>query len=183
MGKTVTKNAERHNLVADSQYGGRANKQAQSLILNKTLVYDINRHLAKDFSSVDEDLKACYDRELAHLGAVEDRYYGNTYQHGKFLTETTKGQIFFVKTKFGISDTSYQYTNEEKVWGLGQGIGWSGSRWTLTSSTIDRCMQKTCNGLLLRSPDNTVKVQKMLAMFVDDLAQLCNVHPNSSVLD
>ena len=181
--KQLLKNAERHNLVADSQYGGRANKQAQSLILNKTLVYDINRHLAKDFSSVDEDLKACYDRELAHLGAVEDRYYGNTYQHGKFLTETTKGQNFFVKMKFGISDTSYQYTNEEKVWGLGQGIGWSGSRWTLTSSTIDRCMQKTCNGLLLRSPDNTVKVQKMLAMFVNDLAQLCNVHPNYSVLD
>jgi len=95
--KQLLKNAERHNLVADSQYGGRANKQAQSLILNKTLVYDINRHLAKDFSSVDEDLKACYDRELAHLGAVEDRYYGNTYQHGKFLTETTKGQFFLLR--------------------------------------------------------------------------------------
>ena len=36
--KQLLKNAERHNLVADSQYGGRANKQAQSLILNKTLV-------------------------------------------------------------------------------------------------------------------------------------------------
>ena len=30
--------------------------------------------------------------------------------------------------------------------GLGQGIGWSGSRWTLTSSTVDRCMEKTCEG-------------------------------------
>ena len=180
--KQLVSHAEKNNLIAESQYGGRANKQAQSLILNKTLVYDIQRHMAQDFSSVDEDLKACYDRELAHLGAVEDRYYGNSYEHGKFITETTKGQQFFVKTKFGISDKCYKYTDDNKVWGLGQGIGWSGSRWTLTSSTIDRCMEKTCNGLLLKSPDNTVVVKKMLAMFVDDLAQLCNQHPNKSVL-
>lgn len=93
--------------------------------------------MAQDFSSVDEDLKACYDRELAHLGAVEDRYYGNSYEHGTFLTETTRGQRFFVKTKYGFSNTCYQYTDQNKVWGLGQGIGWPGSRWTLTSSTVD----------------------------------------------
>ena len=180
--KQLIKNAEKNNLIAESQYGGRANKQAQSLILNKTLVYDIHRQMAQDFSSVDEDLKACYDRELADLGAVEDRYYGNSFNHGKFLTETTKGQRFFVKTKFGISNACYQYSDENKVWGLGQGIGWSGSRWTLTSSTVDRCMEKTCNGLKIKSPDNTVVVNKMLAMFVDDLAQMCNLHPNTTVL-
>ena len=110
--KQLLTNAEKHNLIAESQYGGRANKQAQSLILNKNLVNNVHRHLAKDFSSVDEKLKACYNRELAHLGAVEDRYYGNTYKHGKFLTETTKGQRFYVKTKFGISDTCYKYENK-----------------------------------------------------------------------
>ena len=87
--KQLIIHAEKKDLIVDSQYGYRANRQAQSLILNKTLTYDIHRHLAKDFTSVDEDLKACFDRELSHLGSVEDRYYGNSYAHGEFLTKTT----------------------------------------------------------------------------------------------
>lgn len=33
--KKLINNAERHNLLADSQYGGRAQRQAQSAIMNK----------------------------------------------------------------------------------------------------------------------------------------------------
>ena len=159
--KQLIHHAEKKELIVDSQFGYRANRQAQSLILNKTLTYDIHCHLAKDFTSVDEDLKACFDRELSHLGAVEDRHYGNSFEHGEFLTKTTTGMKFFVKTSFGVSD-----------WGLGQGIGWSGARWTLTSSTIDRCMINECKGLRLSSPDNTVQLRKLLSQFCDDLAQI-----------
>ena len=54
--KKLLRNAEQNNLVADSQYGGRAQRQAQSAILNKTLIYDIHRSIVKDFTSIDEDL-------------------------------------------------------------------------------------------------------------------------------
>ena len=172
--KQLINYAEKQDLIVDSQYGYRANRQAQSLILNKTLTYDIHRHLAKDYTSVDEDLKACFDRELSHLGAVEDRFYGNSFAHGEFLTKTTTGMKFYVKTSYGISDTHYTYTKENPIWGLGQGIGWSGARWTLTSSTIDRCMQNECRGFRLSSPDQTVQMNKLLSQFCDDLAQICN---------
>ena len=172
--KQLIHHAEKKDLIVDSQYGYRQNRQAQSLILNKTLTYDIHRHLAKDFTSVDEDLKACFDRELSHLGAVEDRYYGNSFAHGEFLTQTTTGMKFFVKTSFGISEKHYEYSDDQPIWGLGQGIGWSGARWTLTSSTIDRCMMNECRGLKLASPDNTVILNKLLSQFCDDLAQICN---------
>lgn len=56
--KNLLKNAGHHNLLADSQCGGRAQRQMYSAILNKTLIYDIHRTLAKDLTSVDEDLKA-----------------------------------------------------------------------------------------------------------------------------
>lgn len=181
--KKLIHNAEKLELITDSQYGARKNRQPQSLILNKTLTYDINRHTAQNFTSVDEDLKACYDRELSCLGALEDRYYGNSYQHGSFLTQTTTGMKFFVKTSFGTSEKNYSYSDNKRIWGLGQGIGWSGARWTLTSSTISRVMDEECHGLRLRSPDNSVFIKQILAQFVDDLATICNYSPSTSIVN
>ena len=93
--------AEKNNDITPSQCGGRHGKQAQSAVLNKVLIFDITRHLFKPLISVDEDLKANYDRELAHLGAMEDRYVGLTHEHGEYLVRTTREQQFFVKTGFG----------------------------------------------------------------------------------
>ena len=181
--KQLIHHADKKELIVDSQYGYWANRQAQSLILIKTITYDIHRHLAQDFTSVDKNLKACFDRELSHLGAVEDRYYGNSFKHGEFLTQTTTDMRVFVKTSFGISDTHYSFTKTNPIWGLGQGIGWSGARRTLTSSTIDRCMERECRGLRLNSPDQTVRLNKLLSQFCDDLAQICNDVIDRPLLD
>ena len=112
--------------------------------MNKTLIYDIHRSLARDFTSVDEDLKANFDRELSHIGAIEDRFYGNSYQHGQYLFNTTSSQEFHVKTSFGISTNHYTYDDDRRICDLGRGMGWSGARWLLTSSTIDRVMNNEC---------------------------------------
>ena len=91
---------------------------------------------------VDEDLKVNYDRELAPLGALEDRFFGMTHLHEQYMVQTTQQQEFFVKTSFGVSSESYSYSKENKIWVLGQGIAWVGARWLLTSSLIDRIMDK-----------------------------------------
>ena len=111
----LIKKAETDNEITDAQYGGRSNRQAQSAILNKVLIFDLARHLAKPTISVDEDLKANYDRELAPLGALEDRYFGLTHQHGHYLIQPTQQQEFHVKTSFGVSPTSYSYSSDKKI--------------------------------------------------------------------
>ena len=60
--KKLIKRAEKLRMITDSQYGGRAQRQAQSMVLNRTLIFDITRHLVKPLTCVDEDLKACYNR-------------------------------------------------------------------------------------------------------------------------
>ena len=132
---------------------------------------------------MDEDLKANFDRELSHLGALEDRYYGNSHKHGDYLFQTTTKQKFHVKTNFGVSNESYSYNDDSKIWGLGQGMGWSGARWLLTSSTIDRIMNAECIGVLLQSPDGKISISSLMSMFVDDAAQLCNKfqYPNTNI--
>lgn len=72
-------------------------------------------------------MKAYYDRELGPLSALEDRYFGNSYSQGAYIIQATQKQNFFVKTNFGISKTAYCFTPENKIWGLGQGLGWPGA--------------------------------------------------------
>ena len=172
--KSLIARAEENNDITTSQYGGRHGKQAQSAVLNKVLIFDITRHLSKPLISVGEDLKANYDRELAHLGALEDRYVGLSHSHGEYLIKTTQEQQFYVKTGFGVSKAHYSYTPEQKIWGLGQGIGWTGARWLVTSSLIDSVMSQHCNGILFESPDRQTSIEKITDMFVDDLNQYCN---------
>ena len=74
--KKLINHAEAKKIITSSQYGGRAGNQAQSADLNKVLVFDANKLYVCNFTSVDEDLKANFDRELSHLGAMEDRCYG-----------------------------------------------------------------------------------------------------------
>ena len=181
--KKLIKRAEKNNIITDSQYGGRSMRQAQSMVLNRTLIFDITRHIVKPLTCVDEDLKACYDRELSHLGALEDRHFGNSFEHGQYLIESTRNQQFFVKTNFGISKEAYSYDDNHKIWGLGQGIGWSGARWTLTSSIIDKIMNERCKGLFFQGPKRDVKFHKLTDMFVDDLNQFCNTcAPDSDIV-
>lgn len=134
--KQLIQHVEKKHLVMDSQYGGRAGKQSQRAVLNKVLAFDTNNLHVRDYTSVDEDLKTNIDRELSHLGAVEDQFYGAPASQGNFLHKAVSSQKFFIETKYGISDGSYSFSSDIKVWCLGQGIGWVGSRWCLTSSTI-----------------------------------------------
>ena len=64
-------------------------------------------------------------------------------------------------------------------------MGWSGARWLLNSSTIDRVMNKECTGIHLASPDNKIQVSKLMSIFADDAAQLCNSfsQPNQSIME
>lgn len=134
---------------------------------------------------MDEDLKANFDRELSHLGALEDRFYGNSHQHGQYLFNTTSSQKFHVKTSFGVSSNHYTYSDDKHIWGLGQGMGWSGARWLLTSSTIDRVMNSECSGVKIACPSGKLEVNNLMSMFIDDVAQLFDSFqpPHTSIME
>ena len=98
--KKLVGNAERKKLLAEGQYGGRNNRQAQSEVLNKVLSFDLGMLMIKPYTFVDEELKANFDREMAPLGALEDKTYGASAEFGSYLQKTASSQHFHVKTKF-----------------------------------------------------------------------------------
>ena len=167
--------AETTNNMSNDQYGGRKHRQAQSAVLNKILYYDINRMQMKEAQYDDIDMKSNYDRELVRLVSAEARIKLGLHKcDANFMIDFVESQKFHVKTAFGISEDNYSYNERHRLYGLGQGITWSGPGWLLSSDTIAKCKDKTCTGMVYRSPISDLKVEKKQDMFVDDTGCGCN---------
>ena len=72
--------------VTDEQYGGRRNLQAQSAVLNKVMYYDITRQTRSKSAFMDDDAKACYNRIVTGLSAVDGRKWGMSYDEARYTT-------------------------------------------------------------------------------------------------
>ena len=176
--------AEHLKNISPSQYGGRKNKQAQSSVLNTILTFDIHRQTRKTFTFNDDDLRANYDRELAHFSVAETRSHGLSVNAGKLLIDITTQQQFHIKTKSGVSPTYYTYTDTDPVWGLGQGISWAGSCWQFTATSIEKCLSADCCGATLTNPMNDITIRPFMKFFIDDTTKICNTTKNNrSILD
>jgi len=160
--KKLMKVAESNGNMTDDQFGGRKNRQAQSAVLNKLLYYDINRQSVAEAQYDDIDMRSNYDRELVRLVSAEARVkLGLHKDDAAFMVNFVENQQFHVKTKYGISDHHYSYDDNENLYGLGQGIAWSGPGWLMSSSTIAACKKKSCSGMEYVSPiDKNLKVKK-----------------------
>jgi len=168
--------AESNGNMTNDQFGGRKNRQAQSAVLNKLLYYDINRQSMVEAQYDDIDMKSNYDRELVRLVSAEARVkLGLHKDDAKFMVNFVEKQQFHVKTKYGVSEKHYTYEENENLYGLGQGIAWSGPGWLLSSSTLAECKKKSCVGMVYTSPINKeLEVKKDQDMFVDDMGCGCN---------
>ena len=166
--KRMMKLAERENIITDDQYGGRAQRQATSAVLNKVLYYAICRQIHMPCAFMDDDAKACYDRIIPNLAEIESRKWGVPYKTTKITTGILKKQRFFVKTGFGISDAHYSFQDDDPIFGVGQGLGWSGPIWLNTADTISRLMKMKCAGMRFISSEGHIIVEKNGDFFVDD---------------
>ena len=184
-GNLLIKKAEKYGQLTDSQYGGRKSRQAQSSVLNSTITFDYHRQLRCDFTYNDDDLRANYDRELAHFSAAETRKNGLSYEAGKFMINMTQSQKYYIKTKSGTSKNSYQFTELFPIWGLGQGVCWAGSCWQFTATTIANMLSKTCKGAQFTNPSRDLQVSRIIEFFIDDTKKICNTtsSPHKTILE
>ena len=172
--RSLINKAEQARSISSSQYGGRKNRQAQSSVINTITCFDIHRQQRKPFSFNDDDLRANYDRELAHLSAAETRKHGLSHKAGNLLIDITQSQQFYIKTINGVSDTFYSYEKDFPIWGLGQGISWAGSCWQFTATTIETILRQQCKGAVLEDPEQLLQVFPFLKFFIDDTTKICN---------
>ena len=123
----------------------------------------------------DIDMKSNYDRELARLVATEARVKLGMHKHdAQFLVNFVEHQKFYVKTAYGVSEKCYEYDEKNKLYGLGQGIAWSGPGWIASSDTLAKSKLNSCVGMKFESPISDLTVQKQQDFFVDDTTSGCN---------
>ena len=135
---------------------------------------------------MDDDARACYDRILPCLSAVEGRKWGLSYDEAVYTTKVLQQQVFSIRTSTGVTTDTYSYSSTNPIQGAGQGIGWAGPKWINTSDTISRIMNAECPGMKFTDPYNTVCVVKVADFFMDDTATGTNataIPPGDSVLE
>lgn len=165
----MMRNAEKSNLITDEQYGGRNGRMPQSVVLNKLMYYNISHQTLTPCAFMDNDTRACYDRIVTRLSSLECRRWDLSTEVSHFTNEFIENQTFHIRTAYGVSEETYSPSEECPTHGSGQGISWSGPRWTCTNTTISNIMQKTNTGMQFVDPTGEICVEKG-RFFVDDTA-------------
>ena len=124
--------AEANKLITDEQYGGRKVRRAQSIVLNKLLYYSITHQMKMEAAFLDDDAKACYDRIIPSMTGVETCKWGLSHKTTDLTRKIIESQTFKVKTAQGLFHGTYQYSTEDQLYGVGQGLGWPGAIWMST---------------------------------------------------
>jgi hypothetical protein len=111
------------------------------------------------------------------------RRLGTNPQRAESLALTWQHTIHHIKTKYGISTTSYQNTDNELLYGLGQGSTLGPFSWLLCFILIVNSIKNTTPRLHHRSVDNSIELHHLGDSFVDDTALGCSgLSPNDPLL-
>ena len=112
--KKLLHNAEKHDLITGQQYGGRKQQQAQTVVLNKLMYYNISHQQLLEAAFMDDDARNCYDRILTAMSAVEMRSWGQSYEEAEFAVNFLQQQQYYVRTGLGITSEHYTYSSKDK---------------------------------------------------------------------
>ena len=107
---------------------------------------------------MNDDERACYDRILTCMSSLECRKWGIDYNVAEFTNDFFENQKFHIRSAFGISKKSFSPTLAQPTRGSGQGISWSGPRWTYTSNSISRIMQRKNTGMKFVDPTGNIEI-------------------------
>ena len=108
-----------------SNCGSRKNYSIESALLEKRIVFD-NSLLSREKNIYHlTDLKSCYDRQLANVGALIEESIGVNKNAMQLMTKTIPRWKHHMSTAFGISE-EYCGGEQNVMAGTGQGNKFSG---------------------------------------------------------
>jgi hypothetical protein len=86
------------------------------------------------------------------------------HTHAELLQKAT----YAVKTQAGISEQTYCSSEEEPLYGEGQGTRWATAAWVIISTLIIGLMPQKADGIQFQDPQQTMTVKRIMDGFVDD---------------
>jgi hypothetical protein len=110
----------------------------------------MSRLTRKTFVQTNYDATACYDRIVPNLAVPLER------------------ASCHVRTDLGMSKEKYTHTNENPIFGTGQGSGNSPAIWCFLSSLLYNCYDEEAITATYCFPDKTERIHFGMVGFVDD---------------
>ncbi len=128
-GSRLVRRAVHMDLLHDGQHGSTPGKTTMDPIMLTQLTADMCRLLKINYARFDNDASACFDRIIVALGMLAARRCGMTISAIQAHAKSLELMKYMVKTVYGVSESSYQGTPFEPLFGTGQGSGASPAVW------------------------------------------------------
>jgi hypothetical protein len=160
--------AEDHAAFGEAQAGSRPGRSAIDVVLQKELTYDLSARTLNNVAMMENDATACFDRMIPSLVMLSLRAYGVPEQIVRLLGTTLEKMRYRIKTKIGVSKRYYQHTDDDPIYGTGQGSAGSPCFWLLTSIILFNIMEKIAHGITFTHPTGSETLQRTMEAFVDD---------------
>jgi hypothetical protein len=198
LGKTVMNHIESLNIIASEQYGGRKNKSAIMLAINKVLNFDHIRTMKIIAALCSNDLVSCYDRIIHMLTGLILRSKGVPEPPIVCMLSSIQNLKHSIRTAFGDSALTYGgdawlvplphmaagNLNEGPLQGVGQGNGAGPMMWAVISTPILEIMRDAGFGSFFKASISGEQIRIVGYAFVDDTDQMqSSRHPTDTFAD
>ena len=161
--------AEENNTLHTAQYGCRKGRTAHEPVFIETIQHEITRFTRQTYNQVNFDAQACFDRIIPNLAIRLSYKYGIPSTVLQTYQTTLKETKYFIKIGHHITKEFYKSTEENVLFGTGQGSGNSPILWILLSNElIDMYTEKT-TGATYQDPSGKTKTSIHMTAYVDDI--------------
>jgi hypothetical protein len=166
--RELDQHCEDNYLINKGVYGCRPNRRAIDPVFVDVTQTEMAMITRKPLVKFNNDATACFDRILVHLLNLCLRSYGMPKKLTKILGELLKVARYAIKTGIGISEETYQHSDESPAYGSGQGSGASAQGWGKLVSILFDIHDKYGHGSTYADPWLLYSAIIGMLGFVDD---------------
>jgi hypothetical protein len=173
-GKRLLKNCERGGTLGDMQDGFRKGRSTIRTLLHNELINDYNKRLRINNFIGMTDISGCFDRIVTSVISLLNIKNGCTAQAVNMHATTLQMARYHLKTKLGVSKEFYSHSENNPVYGNGQGAGDSPSQWCQQSAMLFDLYKEANTGAQISNRHGNMVANFPLAAFADDTNLLGN---------
>ena len=175
--KRLVRHAEHHKLLHDSQWGSRPKRRASDAVLQKQLQYELTYGLRKQLVSMELDARACYDRIISTCAMLLSMMHGMPASACQLQRRMLDEAHFRIRTSLGLSSDGFHHSQDDPVYGNGQGSGSSPPVWLMISSVLLEEMETSDFKLKFSDPARQLEHDGLMVVYVDDSGTMINDFP------
>ena len=166
--------AERFGELGHEQFGARKGHQAIDMVSIKNNIFAISEATRTSIAICDMDAKACFDRVIMPLALLRSQQLGMPAETCDWIWRIFREMRYHIKTSLGVSDRYYTSTDDDPLWGNGQGGKASPPLWVHLDTWILRVLETQFDGFHCTDPNNDIHTDVHNTVFMDDAATIIN---------